>query len=85
MAAIDPSTPPEREPVRFLVFCASLRAGSLNGRLARLAQATIEANGGIVDATKLRDFETPSYDADLQEAKGFPPGADRLLGMHLDQ
>ena len=78
MAASDPSTPREREPVRFLVFCASLRADSLNGRLARLAQATIEANDGIVDATKMPDFETPSYDADIQDVEGFPPGADRL-------
>ena len=78
MAASDPSTPREREPVRFLVFCASLRADSLNGRLARLAQATIEANDGIVDPTKMPDFETPSYDADIQDVEGFPPGADRL-------
>ena len=78
MAASDPSTPREREPVRFLVFCASMRADSLNGRLARLAQATIEANDGIVDHTKMPDFETPSYDADIQDVEGFPPGADRL-------
>jgi NAD(P)H-dependent FMN reductase len=43
MAPSDPSTPREREPVRFLVFCASMRAESLNGRLARLAQATHKA------------------------------------------
>jgi chromate reductase, NAD(P)H dehydrogenase (quinone) len=67
-----------REPVRFLVFCASLRNDSLNGRLARLAGSTIEANGGIVDSTAMPSFETPSYNQDVQESDGFPPGADRL-------
>jgi chromate reductase len=69
---------PDREPVRFLVFSASLRAGSLNSRLARLAAATIEANGGTVDSTSMPDFDTPSYDADAQDRDGFPPGADRF-------
>ena len=68
----------DREPVRFLVFSASLRAESLNSRLARLAAATIEANGGIVDSTSMPDFDTPSYDADVQDSDGFPSGADRF-------
>ena len=68
----------EREPVRFLVFCASLRADSLNGRLANLAAATIEANGGIIDSSSMPHFETPSYNQDVQDKEGFPPGADRL-------
>ena len=72
------TAPDSREPVRFLVFCASLRADSLNGRLARLAGATIEANGGIVDSTAMPAFETPSYNADVQAEDGFPPGADRM-------
>ena len=77
MAAAD-SAPQNREPVRFLVFCASLRADSLNGQLAQLAADTIEANGGIVDSTAMPAFETPSYNADVQDRAGFPPGADRL-------
>lgn len=72
------SSPDEREPVRFLVFAASLRADSLNGRLARLAATTIEKNGGIVDSTSMPNFDTPSYNADVQDSDGFPPGADRL-------
>ena len=78
MAASDSSTPQTREQVRFLVFPASLRADSLNSRLARLAATTIEANGGIVDSTSMPDFDTPSYNADIQDADGFPVGADRL-------
>jgi len=67
-----------REPVRYLVFSASLRAGSLNTQLARLAAVTIEANGGEVDLASMREFDAPSYDADVQEDQGFPPGAELL-------
>jgi chromate reductase, NAD(P)H dehydrogenase (quinone) len=65
-----------REAVRFLVFSASLRAASLNGQLARLAAATIEANGGTVDLASMREFDTPSYDADVHASDGFPSGAE---------
>jgi NAD(P)H-dependent FMN reductase len=55
----------KREPVRFLVFSASLRSDSLNSRLTTLAADTIEANGGQVDRASMADFDTPSFDADL--------------------
>jgi NAD(P)H-dependent FMN reductase len=67
-----------REPVHYLVFSASLRADSFNTRLARLAAETIEANGGDVDHASMRDFDAPSYDADVQTEDGFPPGAELL-------
>jgi chromate reductase len=69
---------PSREPVRFLVFSASLRGESLNGRLAGLAAVTIEANGGEVDVASMRHFDAPSYDADLRAAGGFPAGAEEF-------
>ena len=78
MADSDLRAAQDREPVRFLVFSASLRADSLNGRLARLAATTIEANGGAVDFASMPDFDTPSYNADVQNQDGFPPGADRF-------
>ncbi len=40
-----PGAQAPREPFRFLVFSASLRAESLNSRLARLAARTIERTG----------------------------------------
>jgi chromate reductase len=67
-----------REPVRFLVFSASLRLGSLNTRLAELAAAAIEAGGGQVDVAAIRDFDAPSYDQDVQREEGFPPGAEEF-------
>ena len=67
-----------REPVHFLVFAASLRADSLNSRLARLAAATIEAHGGEVDLASMKEFDTPSYDGDLESSQGFPDGAQEF-------
>ncbi len=67
-----------REPARFLVFSASLRDGSLNTRLADLAATTIEANGGAVDRTSMRDFDCPSYNLEVQDGEGFPAGAEEF-------
>ncbi len=67
-----------RRPISLLVFAASLRRESLNARLAQLAAVTIEANGGDVDLATMRDFDTPSYDADLQDSQGFPAGAKEM-------
>jgi chromate reductase, NAD(P)H dehydrogenase (quinone) len=67
-----------REPVRFLVFSASLRSGSLNTRLARLAAEAIEANGGTVDLGSMAEFDCPSYNADVQVENGFPAAAEEL-------
>ncbi len=64
-----------REPVRFLVFSASLRGDSLNTRLARLAAESIGAGGGEVDLASMRDFDAPSYNDDVERAEGFPAGA----------
>ncbi|MDP9226900.1 MAG: NAD(P)H-dependent oxidoreductase [Actinomycetota bacterium] len=69
---------PSHGPIRYLVFSASLRADSLNTRLARLAAATIESNGGDVDLASMREFDAPSYDADLQQDRGFPAGAEMM-------
>lgn len=65
------------EPVRFLVFAASLRADSLNTRLARLAQQVIQSHGGAADWASMPDFDCPSYSQDAQ-SKGFPAGAAEL-------
>ena len=64
-----------RERIRILVFTASLRRDSLNTKLADLAAAAVEANGGEVDVAAMRDFDAPSYDQDVQRDEGFPAGA----------
>ena len=67
-----------RQPLRFLVFAASLRSGSLNARLAELAARMIEVNGATVDLASTGDFDAPSFDGDVEEADGLPPGAQRF-------
>src|SRR3712207_4838536 len=73
---LDAMTP--RESVRFLVFSASLRAESLNSRLARLVARTIERHGGTVDLASMADFDAPSYDQDIEQSSGFPPGVEEF-------
>lgn len=75
------ASPAAREPVRFLVFSASLRAKSLNTRLARLAARLVEAHGGTVEVATMADFDCPSYDQDVQDKDGFPPGANELCRL----
>jgi chromate reductase, NAD(P)H dehydrogenase (quinone) len=66
---------PAREQVGFLVFAASLRGHSLNNKLASLAARTIQANGGDVHFASMKEFDCPSYNGDVQDRDGFPPGA----------
>jgi chromate reductase, NAD(P)H dehydrogenase (quinone) len=71
-------TPTQRSPVGIMVLGASLRAESLNGRLAALAAKTVRANGGTADLVSMRDFDVPQYDGDLEADEGIPTGAERF-------
>ena len=66
----------EREPLRFLIFSASLRKDSLNTRLAKLAATFIEKNGSKVDFANMSDFDCSSFNQDL-EIKGITPDGAR--------
>lgn len=68
-------SPKGREPVRYLLFSASLRAASLNTRLARLAEQIITKQGGQVDWAGMPEFDSPLYNQDVQDRDGLPPGA----------
>jgi NAD(P)H-dependent FMN reductase len=68
----------QRQIVRVLVFSASLRADSLNTRLADLAAACLAVNGGTVDRAFMHEFDCPSYNFDVQSSEGFPAGANEL-------
>ena len=57
-------------PLRILVFSASLRADSLNTRLAALAATTIEAEGHTTDLATMAEFDAPSYNGDVEAAGG---------------
>ena len=76
----------QREPLNILVFSASLRAESLNTRLAQLAADAIERLGATAELRSMRDFDAPSYDGDAEASNGMPPGPqefrDRLEAAH---
>ena len=67
-----------REPLRILVFSASLRAESLNTRLARLAAEVVERHGATADLASMREFDAPSYNGDVDARDGMPPGPQAL-------
>jgi chromate reductase len=75
MDAPMPTLPQDAGLVRYLVFSASLRVASLNTRLARLAGDVIEAHGGQVDFASMADFDSPSFNQDVQTERGLPTGA----------
>ncbi|HMK03387.1 MAG TPA: NAD(P)H-dependent oxidoreductase [Ferruginibacter sp.] len=74
----------KQEPLRILVFSASLRRGSLNTSLARLAASVIEKNGGIVDFANMSDFDCPSFNHDLEAANFHPAGAEEFRKRILE-
>lgn len=65
-------------PDRYLVIAASLKADSLNSRLARLAAKAIAAKGGEVDFASMERLDMPSYSADVEISDGFPGGAEEF-------
>jgi chromate reductase, NAD(P)H dehydrogenase (quinone) len=76
---------PALEPkLKVLVFAASLRAESLNRKLAALAARIAEQNGATVDHASMRDFDVPSYDGDAENAQGIPKGAEELRRRLLE-
>jgi chromate reductase, NAD(P)H dehydrogenase (quinone) len=64
--------------VSFLVLSGSMRENSLNTKLARLAAATLEANGGRVDFATLAEFDLPAYNGDDEDSSGIPEAAGEL-------
>src|SRR6187200_1546038 len=67
-----------QEPMRFLVFSVSLRDGSLNTRLAKLAATIVEKNGGRVDYANMSEFDCPSFNQDLEINNSHPAGAEEF-------
>lgn len=68
----------QQEPLRILVFSASLRKASLNTQLAKLAARVIEKNGGKVDYANMSDFDCPSFNQDLEVDNFHPAGAEEF-------
>src|SRR5690606_11795904 len=67
----------QNEPLKILVFSASLRKTSLNTVLAKLAAEVIESIGGKVDFANMNEFDCPSFNQDM-EGSSHPKGAEEL-------
>ncbi len=65
----------QQEPMRFLIFSASLRNNSLNTQLAKLAAGVIEKNNGLVDFANMSEFDCPSFNQDVESKGMIPDGA----------
>jgi chromate reductase len=64
--------------VRLLAFAASLRRGSVNRRLLAPAVEVARAHGAEVDVAEFVEFDMPLFNHDVQQASGFPAGAQEF-------
>lgn len=59
--------------MKILMFAASLRRGSYNKKLIRIAARYIESlSTHEIELCEFNDFPMPMYDADLESEKGYP-------------
>lgn len=68
---------------KILALAGSLRAGSYNKQLVRIAADAARQAGAEVTVLDLRDYPLPIFDEDL-EAQGTPENALRLKQLMLD-
>lgn len=71
-------TTSSRSQLNVLVLAASVRADSLNRKLAALTARIAEQAGATVDHASMRDFDVPSYDGDAEKESGIPKGAEEF-------
>lgn len=70
--------------VKLLAFAGSLRKGSYNKMLVRVAAAAAARAGAEVTTVDLKELALPVYDADDEEASGLPAGAKRLKKLMIE-
>jgi NAD(P)H-dependent FMN reductase len=68
----------ENRPTKILAFAGSLRSGSWNKKLVRVAAQMAGRGGAEVTLVDLREFNMPLYDGDLESSAGIPEGPMRF-------
>jgi NAD(P)H-dependent FMN reductase len=68
---------------KILAFAGSLRSDSYNKKVIKVAAEGAKKAGAEVSLIDLNDFSMPIYNADLQEAEGFPENAVRFQEILL--
>lgn len=69
---------------KILAFSGSIRTGSLNTKLIKLAAGVTRAAGADVTEIDLREFSMPLYDGDLQAKNGLPDTTKSLKKIFLE-
>ena len=64
--------------MKILAFAASLRKGSVNGMLIKIASSIAKQQGHDVELIDFAEFDVPVYNGDIEESKGVPQGALKL-------
>lgn len=72
------------ETPRILAFAGSLRAGSFNKRLVRIATQAVRDAGADVTLIDLADFPLPLFNQDDEAAAGLPRNARRLKRLFME-
>ena len=60
---------------KILAFAGSVRTGSLNKKLVKIAMMGAQSAGAQVTYIDLKDFPMPLYDGDFETKEGIPPPA----------
>ncbi len=68
---------------KILAFSGSLRAGSFNQKLVRIAAEGAREAGAEVTVVSLSDYPMPLFDQDLEDAHGKPEKAKELKRLFL--
>lgn len=63
---------------KILAFAGSLRQGSFNKKLIRIAIRSAEEAGADVTHIDLADYPLPVYNADIEEKEGLPANAIKI-------
>ena len=69
---------------KILAFAGSLRSGSFNKKLVRIAADGARAAGAEVTEIDLRDIPMPLYDGDIEREQGLPPNAKLFKRMLME-
>lgn len=69
---------------KILAFAGSLRRGSFNKKLVRIAADGARTAGAEVTEIDLRDIPMPLYDGDIEREQGLPPNAKLFKRMLME-
>lgn len=69
---------------KILAFAGSLRDGSYNKKLAKIAVEEAKNAGADVTYIDLKDYPMPLYDQDIEDQSGLPENAKKIKKLMLE-